>query len=193
VKEQSDNVNGAVNRRSFVGLGLEGPAKMKRALGISVHTGWGACVVVGGSLAAPEIVANEVLEIFGDSQRFCFHMAENMERTRAEKWIAEVRKKAIANARRALAPLLAHDVSLCAIVAKEGDAETLDNALTSHPRLHTAEGYFYRDVFRDACAVPVHVVPPSSLDPSKVGKLAAPPWGRDQKLAALAAWTIMKR
>src|SRR5262245_54277660 len=165
---------------------------MKRALGISVHTGWGACVVVGGSLARPEIAANEVIEILGDSERFCFHMAEKMERPAAENWIAHARKKAIANARRALAPLVAQDVSVCAIVAKKGEAGSLDEELASHPRLHTAEGCFYRDVLRDACPIPVHVIPPSSLDPTKVGKLAAPPWGRDQKLAALAAWAVIE-
>src|SRR5262245_12851677 len=162
------------------------------ALGISVHTGWGACVVVGGSLARPEIVTNAVIEILDDSERFCFHLAEKMERAAAERWIAHVRKKAMANARRALAPLVACNVSVCAIVAKEGAAGNLDEVLASHPRIHTAEGCFYRDVLRDACPVPVHVIPPSSLQPSKVGKLAAPPWGRDQKLAALAAWTIMR-
>lgn len=163
-----------------------------RALGISVHTGWGACVVVGGSLAAPEIVSNEVIEILGDSERFCFHMAEKMDRAAAATWIASAREKAIANARRALASLVAKNVSVCAIVARKGEAGSLDDVLASHPRLHTAEGYFYRDVLRDACPIPAHVVPPSSLEPSRVGKLAGPPWGRDQKLAALAAWTVLE-
>jgi hypothetical protein len=164
---------------------------MKRAIGISVHTGWGACVVVGGSLQKPEIVANERIDILGDSERFCFHMAAEMKRPAAENWIARTRKKAVDNAARALAPLVANGVKVCAIVAKHGDAEDLARALASHPRIHTAEGRFYRDVLRDACPVPVHIVPPSSLDLSGVGKLAPPPWGRDQKLAALAAWTVM--
>ena len=82
-------------------------------------------------------------------------------------------------------------VSVCAIVAKEGRPGNLAAVLASHPHIHTAEGYFYRDVFREACTVPVNIVPPSSLDVSKVGKLAAPPWGRDQKLAALAAWSAL--
>jgi hypothetical protein len=164
---------------------------VRRAIGISIHTGWGACVVVGGSLQKPEIVANEVIEILGDSERFCFHMAAEMERRAAEKWIARIREKAIANARRALAPLLARGASVCAIVAKAADARDLDEVLASHPRIHTAEGCFFRDVLRDACSIPVHLVPPASLDPSRVGKLARPPWGRDQKLAALAAWTVM--
>jgi hypothetical protein len=165
---------------------------MRRALGISTHTGWAACVVVGGSLSKPEIVANEVVDVLGDAERFCFHMAAEMKRAEVEKWLAGLRKKALANAKRALLPLIAQDVSACAIIAKPGDPGDLDQILASHPRLHTAEGCFYRDVFREACAVPVHLVPPSSLDASKVGKLAGPPWGKDQKLAALAAWKVMK-
>lgn len=35
-------------------------------------------MVVGGSLAKPEIVADEMIEILGDSGRFCFHMAAEM-------------------------------------------------------------------------------------------------------------------
>ena len=165
----------------------------RHAIGISIHTGWAACVVVGGSSTKPEIVANEVIEMLGDSERFCFHMAAEMTRPAAEKWLARVREKALANARRALAPLVAKEVAVCAIVAKDRDPGDLDEIFASHPRIHTAEGCFYRDVLRDACAVPVHFVPPASLDPSRVGKLATSPWRRDQKLAALAAWTVMGR
>ena len=165
---------------------------MRQALGISPHTGWAACVVVGGSLSRPEIVANEVVHVLGNAERFCFHMAAEMERGAAGKFIARVRKKALASAKRALAPLFAREVRACAIVAKPGDPGDLDYVLAAHPRLHTAEGCLYRDVFRDACPVPAQLVPPGSLDVSRVGKLAPPPWGRDQKLAALAAWTALK-
>jgi hypothetical protein len=165
---------------------------MHRAIGINSHTGWGACVVVGGTLEKPEIVANEVIEILGAGERFCFHLAADMKRAEAEKWIAHMKEKALANARRALAHLFAQQVSVCAIVAKGGVAGDLGDVLASHPRIHAAEGYFYREVFREACTVPVRIVSHSSLDPSKVGKLAAPPWGRDQKLAALAAWSAMR-
>jgi hypothetical protein len=164
---------------------------MRYALGVSPHTGWAACVVVGGSLASPEIVENELIEILGDSERFCFHMAETMQRDDAAKWIASVRRKAVANAKRALAPLITKGACVCAIVAKAGEAGKLDDVLSSHPRIHTAEGCFYRDVIREACSVPVRLVAPSSLDASKVGKLAQPPWGKDQKLAALAAWSAI--
>src|ERR1700754_4284826 len=91
---------------------------MNRALGISVHTGWGACVVVAGSLRQPQIVANEVIDVLGDAERFCFHMAAEMSRADVEQWLDRLRKKAIANARAALAGLLAQGVSRCAIISK---------------------------------------------------------------------------
>ena len=164
---------------------------MQRAMGISVHTGWGACVVVSGSPANPEILANEVIAILGDSERFCFHMAAEMEPDAAKKWLAGLRTKALGNARRALGPHLAR-VNVCAIVARTGDAGELCDVLVSHPRIHTAEGCFYRDVLCAAAGdIPTKIVPPASLDISGIGRLAPPPWGRDQKLAALAGWTVI--
>jgi hypothetical protein len=165
---------------------------MRQALGISVHTGWGAWVVVGGSLAKPEIVANEIVDVLDDSERFCFHMAAAMKRSEAEKFLNDVKKRAHARAKQAFARLAAKPVAVCAVVAKPGEPGALDEVLASHARLHSAEGFFYRDVFREACSVPVRVVPPASLDVSKVGKLSPPPWGKDQKLAAVAAFQLLR-
>jgi hypothetical protein len=162
-----------------------------RALGITLHTGWGACVIVGGSLREPRVFTNEIIEILGSSERFCFHLAAEMEYAAAETWLARIREKAVANARRALSPLLAQTVGVCAIVAKEGAAGDLREVLKSHPRLHAAEGFFYRDVLRAACTIPTQIISPKSLDPSKVPKCASAPWGRDQKLAALAGWSAI--
>src|SRR5882672_7633623 len=108
-------------------------------------------------------------------------------------WWSSVRCQAIANAKQAFAGLVGKDVNACAIVAKEGDAGDLDRIFASHPRIHTAEGCFYRDVLREACPVPASVIAPATLDPSRLGKLAPPPWGRDQKLATLAALKVMRR
>jgi hypothetical protein len=166
---------------------------VQRAMGITVHTGWGACVVVGGSLERPEIIANVVIEILGNDERFCFHAASEMKPAAARTSIEHPRDKALNAARRALVPLIAHGVGACAIVARQGKATDLSEALSSHPRIHTGEGCFYRDVFGEACSVPVHVIPPSLLDASRVGKLVPPPWGRDQKLAALAAWSLLEK
>jgi hypothetical protein len=172
---------------------------LRRAMGISVHTGWCACVVIeepSGGLRAPAgrtptVIASEIVEILPGPERFCFHAAATMSGAKAARWIAQAGRQARANASRALAPLRAHGAAICAIVAREGEAGKLADVLASHPRMHTAEGCFYRDVLRDVCRVPVCIIAPSQLDPSRLGKLAGPPWGRDQKLATLAAWRAL--
>jgi hypothetical protein len=162
------------------------------ALGISIHTGWAACVIVAGTPARPEVLANERIQILGDDERFCFHMAAEMKRGQAAPWLARIRRKALANARRVLAPLAAR-ANACALVAKPGDPGPLEEVLAAHPRIHTAEGCFYRDVLAEACPIAVSIVPPAMLDASRIGKIAPPPWGKDQRLAALAAWSVLAR
>lgn len=164
---------------------------MECAIGITVHTGWGACVVVSGSLRKPEIVGNTVIELLEDAERFCYHRAAEMETASVPGWLVRVRTKALTQARSTLAPLMAQHVRVGAIVAKDGALPDPHTALATHMRIHLAEGLFYRDVFREACQIPCHVIPPASLDITEVGKLPAKPWGKDQKLAALAAWQVM--
>ena len=161
-----------------------------RALGISPHTGWAACVVVAGTPAKPIIVANQVIRYADDAERFCYHAAAEMDRAAAEKWLIEVKRNAVRRARSQLAPLCAQ-AEVCAIAAKDLDPGLLDHILAAHPRIHTAEGCFHRDVLRQACTIPVELVPPRSLDPASLGKIAGPPWGRTQKLAALAGWSVL--
>ena len=166
---------------------------MQRAIGISVHTGWGACVVVGGSPRRPEVIGNKVIELLGDEERSCYHRAATMKHALAQEWLGHVRAKALNQARSELSPLLHQQVRVGAIFAKEGVLADLDTVLATHLRIHSAEGFFYRDIFRDACQFPCHVIPPDSLDIAPMGKIATKPWGRDQKLAALAAWHVMSQ
>jgi hypothetical protein len=72
---------------------------MQRAIGISVHTGWGACVVVRGSLRKPEIFSNRVVELLDDAERFCFHRAVGMKPLLIQEWLTRIRAKALAEAR----------------------------------------------------------------------------------------------
>ena len=163
------------------------------AIGITVHTGWGACVVVGGSLRKPEIIGNTVIELLDGTERFCYHRAAEMKAASVPEWLGRVRARALAQARSALAPLLTSAVRAGAIVAKDGVLPDLETALATHMRIHLAEGLFYRDVFREACRIPCRTTPPASLDVTTVGKMDTKPWSRDQKLAALAAWQAMSR
>jgi hypothetical protein len=163
------------------------------AIGISVHTGWGACVIVGGSLRKPEIIGNSVIELLDGTERFCYHRAAEMEAASVHDWLRRVRARALAKARSELAPLLTPTVRVGAIVAKDGVLPDPEVALATHMRIHLAEGLFYRDIFRDACRIPCRITPPATLDITAVGKMDTKPWSRDQKLAALAAWHAMSR
>ncbi|MGH8181007.1 MAG: hypothetical protein ACRETR_08520, partial [Steroidobacteraceae bacterium] len=127
------------------------------------------------------------------AERFCYHRASEMDAAAVPEWLADVRARALAQARRELASLLDPQVSFAAIIAKDGALADPDTALATHLRIHSAEGLFYRDVLRAACQVPCRIIPPASLDITVVGKLDTKPWGRDQKLAAVAAWQVMSR
>ena len=173
---------------------------MKLAVGISVHTGWAVCVVAGGDWRSPRIDAREHLELLGDPERFVFHRAAEMPRGEAAKWVARAEKDAVACAGRVLKRLAAQaDTDRCAIVAKGGALLPLDEILASHPRIHTAEGLFYRDALRRAAesnGLTATVISPNKLDPkdprlADVGRAVGRPWDRDWKLATLAAWRVM--
>jgi hypothetical protein len=82
-----------------------------------------------------------------------------------------------------------------------------------HVRMHQAEGALFRDALAravEACGLPLVTIPekglgthapealgasPEALDRAlrALGRAAGPPWGRDQKDAALAAWLALRR
>lgn len=165
---------------------------VRHGLGISPHSGWAACVIVGGTIAKPEIFANQVIRYADGKERFCYHVAAEMELAAADRWLFQTKREAVANARRALKPLLS-EADVCAIAAKNRQPGTLACILAAHLRIHAAEGCFHRDVLRDACTIPVELVPPASLNPGKVGKPGTSPWGHDQKIAALAGWAVLEQ
>ncbi|HEY8086739.1 MAG TPA: hypothetical protein VIF09_02820 [Polyangiaceae bacterium] len=190
----------------------------RAALGLSIHTGWAACVAASGTLRAPRIVARERIELLPDPDRFVFHRAAELTPAAAERAVALARRAAIARGTAALKRVLTDlraggcDPVACAIVAKDGAMPaSLADIVGAHPRIHTAEGAFYRDVAGSAAeanGLPTRVVPPGQIDrlavaamrmePSQVatllaqaGRAAGRPWAKDQKLAALAAWTVL--
>jgi hypothetical protein len=174
---------------------------MRLALGLTVHTGWAACVLAGGSLRDPHVEVREHLALVADdAARFVFHRAAEMKRTEAAPFVALARREAVDRAAAVFRRLAeGRDVRACAIVAKPGAMPELDAVLASHPRIHTAEGIFYRDVITDAAraaGVRSHVVAPSGLDAkdrrlAEVGRAVGKPWNQDWKLAALAAWQVL--
>jgi hypothetical protein len=174
---------------------------MRLALGLTVHTGWAACVLAGGSLRDPHLEAREHLDLIADdAARFVFHRASELKRAEAAPFVARARRDAVERAVAVFRRLVeGRDVRDCAVVAKSGVMPELDVVLASHPRIHTAEGIFYRDVISDAAkaaGVRPHVVAPSELDAkdrrlTDAGRAVGKPWNQDWKLAALGAWRVL--
>ncbi len=168
-------------------------------LGVVVHTGWAACVVVdagSGRRPAP-VEAREHVELLGDPERFVFHRAEEKKPAEAARWVGRAREQVVAQAARVLDRLAKGREGTCVVVAKPGAMPPLGEVLASHARIHAAEGLFYRDAVRaaaEACGFAVRVVSPARLDPTDarlvaVGRALGKPWTADWKLATLAAWS----
>jgi hypothetical protein len=171
---------------------------MRAALGVTVHTGWAACVVVAGADPAPPVEAREHVELLGESERFVFHRAAEMPAARAARWVATARAQVVAGATRALGRLTRTRRAACGcvIVAKPGVLLPLSEILASHPRIHAAEGLFYRDALfaaAEASGLVPQIVSPLDLDPkdarlAPVGRALGKPWTTDWKLATVGAW-----
>jgi hypothetical protein len=191
---------------------------VRLALGVSVHTGRAACVAAGGTLERPHVEARVDVELLGEAERFVFHRAAQAPASQAEALVARARADATANARGALGRWLeqlraaGHDVTRCAVLAKKGlMPSSIPAIVAAHPRIHTAEGCFYRDVLSAAakeCGLRVEGIGPGDLErvaaevlgiPSsrqvellaRAGRSVGSPWARDQKAGALAAWVLL--
>jgi len=199
---------------------MPGP-KTHAALGLRAHSGWAAAILVCGTASDIAIIERRRVELCDpaiEGSKQPFHHAEPMTFARAEAFIARCRKSTDALAAAALAGLLeivvAQKLKLagCGVLSASGRAlPALKEILASHALIHAAEGEFYRDALARACARErIAVVrirerealrqacdqlhrPEAKMKESlaSLGKSLGPPWTQDQKLAALAAWTLL--
>ena len=184
------------------------------AIGFSSHSGWAAVVCLGGP--APVIIErSRLLLTSGLLPREPYHDAKRgggLEE--AEKIIAAAAEEARALAVEAItglaASVRAHGYELVASGVVLGDGRpdfTLSQALSTHATMHGAEGWLFREALIEAsqkCGLRVTGVPERDLPASvaaalgrsesvvgelvqQLGRGQGPPWGRDQKAAALAA------
>jgi hypothetical protein len=191
------------------------------ALGLSVHTGWAACVVVAGSLRRPRIDAREEIELLGDPDRFAYHRAAELTEDEAARSIEDATARARGRARAAVARIVgrareeangANEVAGIALVANAAPMPApLRAVLEAHPRIHAAEGCMYRDALIEAArdaGLDAQVFPSKTLGMraakamhldadaigaalAAAGKVAGRPWAKDQRDAALAAWILL--
>ena len=189
------------------------------ALGIKSHTGWAAVVALAGPVAAAEVVAKRRIDVATSFEvGAVYHKGQELPFERAEALVRSSEEKFERLAREALAELTADlraadcEAVASGIVAGDGKPlPPLASILKSHALVHAAEGDLYRRVFArasEACRIPVVSIPAKELErrtagalriaPAELatrvaalGKAYGPPWARDQKEAAMAAWIAL--
>jgi hypothetical protein len=195
---------------------------MKRAaIGVRMHSGWGALVAVAHSAGTVEILERRRIAVAvpgtpGANQPY--HFAEKLNRAEAERFLGDSFETA-----KRLALAAVQDVTdelrgrqyrvagVAVLLASGRPLPPLANILVSHALIHAAEGEFFRRAFCEACESLEHPVTgfrEQDLDGcahtafgktaarvgqqiSTLGKSLGPPWTTDQKTAALAALIVL--
>jgi hypothetical protein len=146
------------------------PRLMKQAaIGIRMHSGWGALVSVTGPPQALEIIDRRrivVIEPGGRRAGQPYHHAATLPFSAADKYLKKYaetsRRLALAALREVLEELKSqcHRIAGAAILlAADRALPPLEQILAAHPLIHTAEGEFFRMVVREACEqLRVHVI-----------------------------------
>jgi len=147
-----------------------------------------------------------------------YHAAEGLDASEARK---VVERGVEASCRLALQELngsvkraddAGHQVAACAVLIGEPMPDwTIDEILAVHFRMHKAEGVLFREALvqaADACQIKAVQIPEKLLKKhaeralatpasalmdqlASLGRSVGPPWGKDQKEAALAALTAL--
>ena len=188
---------------------------MKITLGLSAHSGWAALVALGRSKHRFELIDRRRIDLVEEEwAKQPYHAAEELEPSEARIVVERGVKAAHKNAKRAIQTEIkrargnGHEVVGCSVLVGEPMPDwTTDQILAVHFRMHKAEGVLFRQAVAEAArsnGLKVLEVPHKRLsqfaeehlksefrkvaaEVTALGKLAGPPWGKDQKDAALAA------
>jgi hypothetical protein len=191
------------------------------AVGIRMHSGWGALLTVSGDVAMIEVIDRKRIvvadpNIPGASQPY--HFAAKVGLLEAKKYLSNCAKVSQQLALAAIHTLVRElnsreyrIVGSAVLLASGRPLPVLPEILASHPLIHTAEGEFFRAVLWKACEtldIPVTGIPERDLDEcahAVFGKISTQvwrrisglksslgsPWTQDQKKASLAASLVL--
>ena len=190
------------------------------AIAFAPHSGWAAVVALGGSRADPTVLARSRVLMFdprNPESKQPYHAVEtlNVEEAarRLDGYMAVADRMAYA-AIQALAKDLSRGGHLAASVgvleSSGRKGSSLASTLASHALIHTADGDHFRNALaaaaersglsvtrvraRDLEAQAEACLPPGLQEAVKqFGRQVGPPWGADQKMAALLAWLLLDR
>jgi len=188
---------------------------VKVAFGMKAHSGWAALVVVGTRDADFAVVDRRRIELVeGEWAKQPYHAAERMEagaaRDVVERGIEAARRIAVREMHAAVRreQERKNEVTACAVLVADAMPDwSIEEILSVHFRMHKAEGVLFRDALVRAtkvCGLKLVAVPEKLLithaeralgspvsrlakTVAMLGKFVGPPWGKDQKDAALAA------
>jgi hypothetical protein len=192
---------------------------MKRAaIGVRMHSGWGALVAVSNSDGTVEVIDRRRVTVTTPGANQPYHFAKKLELPEAEKFLgncfAVSKRLAFAAVRDVISELHGRQyrvVGFAVLLASGRPLPPLSKILASHALIHAAEGEFFRAAFSTACEgldLPVTGFRERNLDEcvqttfgntatrmwrqiSILGRSLGPPWTRDQKPAALAALVVL--
>jgi hypothetical protein len=180
------------------------------SFGFKPHSGWTALAVVGvNESGTPLLVDRRRVELVEEQwAKQPYHAAEDLEPKEARdlvlRGIAEAHRIALRELQGAVQreETRGNRVAACAVlVGAAMPPWSIDEILAVHFRMHKAEGVLFRDALTAAAAsLGLHAaaIPEKRLAEiakergvlptlAALGKSAGPPWGKDQKDAALAA------
>jgi hypothetical protein len=183
------------------------------AIGFSSHSGWAAAVCLGGP--SPAIIErSRLLLTLSPLPREPYHDAKRHGLEGPEKIVAAAAEEARALAVEAITDLAAsikaqgYRLVASGVVLGGGrPGFTLSQALSTHAAMHGAEGWLFREALIEAsqkCGLKAIGVAERDLPAraaaalgrseggastlvQQLGRDHGPPWGRDQKAAAMAA------
>jgi len=193
------------------------------ALGFAPHSGWAAVLGMGLREGHLSVLVRERVEMSdprdpGSKQPY--HALEGLPIGKATKRLADYEATAATMAHQAIERLVeqlnggGQQVIGVGILESSGrKGSSLADTLASHALIHAAEGNHFRNAIATAatrCVLAVSRVRARELDAEaaaaigeapetlrqalkELGREIGPPWGADQKAAALFAWLVLAR
>jgi len=191
------------------------------AIGVRMHSGWGALVAVSNSNGVSEVIERRRVAVVAHGTAGAkqpYHFAENLELPAAEKFLekcfADSKRLALAAVRDVAGELRDRQyrvVGSAILLASGRPLPPLAKILASHAVIHAAEAEFFRQAFSKACEdleLPVTGFRERDLNDcirktfgkaaarlsrqiSTMGRSLGPPWTSDQKTSALAALLVL--
>ena len=192
------------------------------AVGVAPHSGWAAVVALGRTPVGPQVLARSrigLIEADFPESKQPYHTVEAFRVEEAAQRLKLYQAQAERMAHSAMQQLR---VDLAGLGYRVGSAGILDSSgrkgsslrsiLSSHALIHSADGDHFRDALAAAAGrigLAVHRIPARDLEAlaetglhrpvreltmvvMQMGKQAGPPWGADQKKAALLAWLLLE-